>query len=190
MIRILRTDIYDIKKYSDHLKSLPDHDKISRFGIKISDFSIDQLMLTLTYNPDDHELFKALLPSDEIVGWGHMARDSNSWELAVSVENAYQRKGVGGALIKEMLEWAKFNHIEKVFMHCIEDNKIIQHLASKHRLVTKERVAGERTAAIELPDPSWMDINSQLWKEYSKIFDEFAELRRKTTKLMLGNTNT
>ena len=75
-------------------------------------------------------------------------------------------------------------------MHCIEDNKVIQHLAAKHKLTIRERSQGERTAALELPDPSWFDINSQYWKEYSKLFDDFAELRQRATKLMLGNTDT
>lgn len=190
MTYITRTDIYDIKKYSDHLKALPDNDKISRFGIKMTDFSIDQLMLSLTYHPNDHELFKAIDANGEVSGWGHMARDGSSWELALSVDKNYQRKGVGNALIAEMLRWAKVHHIEKVYMHCIEDNKVIQHLAAKHKLTTRERSQGERTAALELPDPSWFDINSQYWKEYSKLFDDFAELRQRATKLMLGNTDT
>lgn len=148
-VYIQHTNIYKITEYSRHLKNLTDGDRYSRFGYIISDYNIDKLILNMCYNPKDHELWYAKV-GDVRVGWGHMAKnEDNSWELAVSIDHEYQRQGIGDQLISEMLTWAKFHQVSEVYMQCIEDNKVIQHLASKHDLKTKSRGAGERTAALE-----------------------------------------
>ena len=179
-------DIYSLNDYAKHLKSLPDHDKYSRFGFRVTDYAIDQLMLRIAYNPEQHKLWAAFNDDDVIVGWGHMAEDKNSWELAVSVDPAYQGNGLGSDLIQEMLSWAKFHHVEEVYMHCIEENKTIQHLAAKHGLKTRERSHGERTAAIEVPEPSIFEANKQLWKEHSELVAEYHDIRKRLADLWLS----
>ena len=181
-------DIYNLNDYAKHLKALPEQDKIYRFGYKINDYSIDQLMLQIAYNPEDHKLWIAKNLDGQIVGWGHMAQEANAWELAVSVNRDYQNNGIGSKLIFEMLEWAKFHDVQEVFMHCIEDNRPIQHLAKKYGLKTRTRGAGERTAALEIPEPSFFEANKQLWKEHSAILNDYAELRRRLTELWFGKT--
>jgi GNAT superfamily N-acetyltransferase len=183
MMQIHHTNIYKIGDYSRHLKSLTPEDKVSRFGYPASDHSIDQLILKMCYHPHDHELWYAR-DDGERVGWGHMAKnDDNSWELAVSVQKDFQRQGIGNQLIAEMLAWAKFHHITEVYMHCIEDNRVIQHLANKNELRTRTKGDGERTASIEVPNPTIFETNSQLFKEQKEIFDEFGKLRNRLTKL-------
>ena len=182
-VYIQRTSIYKIPEYSKHLKNLPDEDKYSRFGYKVSDYNIDQMILNMCYHHKDHELWYART-DDRRVGWGHMAKNPDgTWELAVSVEHDYQRQGIGDQLITEMLEWAKFHHISEVFMHCIEDNKVIQHLATKHDLKTKAKGGGERTAALSIPEANVFEANAQLWKEHNEIMVEFARLRKRYKEL-------
>ena len=183
MIYTYRTNIYKIPDYSRHLKNLTDEDKISRFGYLVTDHMIDQLILNMCYHPSEHELWYART-DDTRVGWGHLARNpDNSWELAVSVDKDYQRKGIGNKLIAEMLEFAKFHHISEIYMHCIEDNRVIQHLASKHELKTKEHGSGERTAALAVPEPTFIEANAQLWKEQKEILNEMGKLRKRLTNL-------
>ena len=183
MIYTYRTNIYKVNDYSRHLKNLTDEDKISRFGFLATDHMIDQLILGMCYNPSEHELWYART-DDTRVGWGHLARNpDNSWELAVSVDKEYQRQGVGNKLITEMLEFAKFHHITEIYMHCIEDNRAIQHLAEKHKLKTRERGCGERTATLEIPEPTLLETNNQLWKEQTEILKEMGKLRKRLTQL-------
>ena len=182
-MQIHHTNIYKISDYSRHLKALAPDDKVSRFGYPASDHSIDQLVLSMCYHPQDHELWYAR-DDGERVGWGHMAKNEDgSWELAVSVQKDFQRQGIGNQLITEMLAWAKFHHINEVYMHCIEDNRVIQHLANKNELRTRSRGNGERTSSIEVPNPTVFETNAQLFKEQKEIFDEFGKLRNKLTKL-------
>jgi len=183
MMQIHHTNIYKISDYSRHLKALTVEDKNSRFGYPASDHSIDQLVLNMCYHPQDHELWYARGDSER-VGWGHMAKNNDgSWELAVSVTKEHQRLGIGNMLITEMLAWAKFHHITEVYMQCIEDNRVIQHLANKNNLRTRSIGGGERMASIEVPNPTIFEANTQLFKEQKEIFDEFGKLRNRLTKL-------
>lgn len=186
MITYVHTNIYKISDYARHLKELDTSDRYSRFGYHASDYNIDQLVLGMCYSPKDHELWYARTDAGR-VGWGHMAKNSDgSWELAVSVDKQFQRQGIANNLMSEMITWAKFHHISEVYMHCIEDNRVIQHLAKKHELKTKERGEGERTAAIEVPEPSFIETNTQLFKEQAEIVKEIARLRGKLANLWLN----
>lgn len=189
MITVVHTNIYKISNYARHLKNLTEDDKFSRFGYNISEHNIDQMILKMCYHPKDHELWYAKIDADR-VGWGHMAKNEDgSWELAVSVQKEFQRHGVANKLMEEMLSWAKFHHIPEVYMHCIENNRVIQHLALKHELKTRDRGYGERTAAIEVPEPNFFENQSQLLKEQAEIVNEINRLRTKLTSLWLSPTH-
>lgn len=189
MITINHTNIYKISDYARHLKGLSLDDRYSRFGYAISDYNIDQLILTMCYHPKDHELWYAKT-DDTRVGWGHLAKNEDgSWELAVSVNSEYQRQGIANKLLSEMLAWAKFHQVPEVYMHCIEDNRVIQHLATKHELKTRSRGKGERTAAIAIPEPSFYESNSQLFKEQAEIVREITKLRGKLANLWINPIN-
>jgi hypothetical protein len=71
-------------------------------------------------------------------------------------------------------------------MHCIEENKVIQHLATKHDLKTIERGYGERTAAIEVPPPTFMELNEQFMKEQMEIRTEIGQLYKKLTDMWVN----
>ena len=186
MISVQHANIYKISDYARHLKNLDQEDRYSRFGHPASDFNIDQMILNMCYHPKDHELWFAR-NDEQRVGWGHMAKNQDgTWELAVSVDKEFQRQGVANMLISEMIAWAKFHHVSEVYMHCIETNKVIQHLAQKHELKTRERGGGERTAAIEVPEPSLFENNTQLFKEQAEITAEINRLRGKLAALWLN----
>lgn len=182
-MKIVHKNVNSLHEYSIHLKSLPQGDKVSRFGHNATDYAIDQVMLHIAYHPEDHELWGAVI-DNVVVGWGHMAKTTDdSWELAVSVSHEYQQRGIGNKLIGEMLSWAKFHQVQEVFMHCIDENKVIQHLASKNNLAVRERGMGERTAVIEVPNPSMFESSHQLWKEQSEILNEITRLKGRLADL-------
>lgn len=185
MLSVHQTSIYRISDYSQHLKNLTEQDKISRFGYLVNNHTIDQLILNMCYNPKDHELWYAEI-DDRRIGWGHMAKNNDgSYEMAVSVDKDYQRQGVANKLIGDMILWAKLNQVSEVYMHCIEDNHVIQHLARKHNLKLRERSQGERTASMEVPDPTFFEVTGQKLKEQKEIVTEIGKLQKKLTKLWL-----
>jgi RimJ/RimL family protein N-acetyltransferase len=184
---ITHTDIRDLSKYIKHLKSLSPEDKYSRFGYAASDYAIDQFALQILYSESSHKLWYHSI-DDEITGWGHLVESDNDvWELAVSVNSSKQRQGIGNKLIIEMLEYAKFHNIHEVFMNCIEDNRVIQHLALKNNLKTKSRDNSERTAIIEVSPPNFFEKNAHKLKEQTEILQEIAVLRNKLAELWVNS---
>lgn len=187
MIAVTRVDYGHLFDYSQHLKSLSAENKYSRFGYAASDFAIDQFILRLVYEPTSHLLWVAK-DGEEIVGFGQLSKFSEStYELAVSVNGSHQQKGIGNKLVAEMLEYAKFNGIENVFMHCIDSNLPIQKLAIKNNLTIKERSHGERTSAIAVPKPNFAESMDHMLKEQTEIMKQIQELNTKLTKLWLAN---
>lgn len=167
-----------LHEYARHLKNLTHEDRYTRFGYSIKNETIDSVILNILYNLTDHHLFVADVDSN-IIGFGHLARSAADWELAVSVQRNFQGQGVANALMDEMIKWGKMHGIHSVFMHCITENRKIQHLARKHGLRTVERSGAEITAQVELPDPTIIDYTRNYLEEQRNLISQMTELQKK-----------
>jgi GNAT superfamily N-acetyltransferase len=166
-----------LAEYAEHLKQLSEHDRYTRFGYAARPESIDQLILAILYNPSNHHIF-TYYKDDHIVGFGHLAKEGEDWELAVSVEEEYQGAGIADALMSHMITWGKTHGVEVVYMHCITDNQKIQHLARKHGLRSIERNSSDITARVELPPPTVLDYTSSLVQEQNELATDIVRLQR------------
>lgn len=167
--------------YAKHLKRLTPEDRYTRFCFHAKDEAIDNLILRVLYNRGDHILFSATVDYKK-VGFGHLAKEGDDWELAVSVDKECQGKGVADALMEHMIRWGKTHGIHSVFMHCITQNTKIQHLARKHGLRTVERDGSEVTAKVELPDPSPLDYTADFIREQKELMDQLTDIRHRMWK--------
>lgn len=174
---IQHSNIEYLKEYAAHLKSLNSEDTYTRFGFAANTATVDQLILNILYHPADHHIF-TYYTDDHIVGFGHLAREGNDWELAVSVERQYQGQGIGDQLIDHMIAWGKVHGVEAVFMHCITDNQKIQHLARKHGLKTIDRSGHEITAQVKLPEPTIFDYTNNFVREQTELATDIVKLQR------------
>jgi GNAT superfamily N-acetyltransferase len=174
-------DVLDV--YAQHLKALPDNDKFTRFGYKISDASIDSFILKVLYSKKSNHLFTAKA-NDVIVGFGHLAQDHDGWELAVSVSKDFQNQGIASKLIEFMIGWAKVHGITSLFMHCIHDNKKIQHLSTKHGLKVILRDGQDLTAKMELPPPDALDYTAQYFRDQRELLTQIVELQKQLVEHM------
>lgn len=170
--------------YAKHLKNLSPDDKYTRFCHAVKDEQIDQLILNIIYNQEDHHLFVAV-DNGEIIGFGHLAREGEDWELAVSVDSDKQGRGVGDKLLSYMIPWARIHGVHNVFMHCIAQNQKIQHLAKKHGLRTVERDGAEITSKVELPAPTAADYTTEFLKEQRELYQQIQKLQHR----MVSNLN-
>lgn len=167
--------------YGQHLKDLDATDRLSRFGFMVRDESIDQIILNMLYHPRDHYLFAAQIDG-EVVAFGHLARDQDAWELAVSVGQKFQGRGIGDSIIGFCVKWAQTHGLQTLYMHCITDNQKVQHLARKHGLRTVSRGSGEITAELEVPPPTMSDYVVNHMMEQTRIMGEIASLQRELLK--------
>ena len=183
-MKIQYRSIEVLDAYGRHLKNLTTEDRYTRFCYNIRDEQIDQLILEILYNQQDHHLFTAV-EDDQIVGFGHLAREGDDWEFAVSVDSNYQRRGIANKLLGFIITWAQIHGVHNVFMHCISQNEKIQHLARKHGLRTVDRDGGEITSKVELPTPTAVDYTTEFLKEQRDLYNQIQELQRQ----MVQNLN-
>lgn len=183
-MKIQHADVTALADYAVHLKELSETDRYTRFCYNIKDENIDRFILSILYNADDHHLFTATR-DDKIVGFGHLAREGDDWELAVSVDGNCQGQGVADRLIDFMIEWGTTRGVHSVFMHCITQNAKIQHLARKHGLRMVERDGSEVTSKVDLPPPTPMDYTADFLREQKDLLEQMADIQRR----LLANLN-
>jgi GNAT superfamily N-acetyltransferase len=183
-MKIQHADITVLADYANHLKGLSDADRYTRFCYNVKDENIDQFILSILYHADDHHLFTATL-NDKIVGFGHLARESDDWELAVSVDSNCQGQGVADQLMNFMIDWGTTRGVHSVFMHCITQNSKIQHLARKHGLRMVERDGAEVTSKVDLPAPTPMDYTADFLREQKDLLEQMTDIQRR----LLANLN-
>jgi RimJ/RimL family protein N-acetyltransferase len=177
-MKIQHSDVTVLAEYAQHLKNLSEADRYTRFCYAIKDENIDQFILSMLYNDDDHHLFTAEI-NNTIVGFGHLAREGVDWELAVSVDGKYQGRGVADQIMNFMIDWGKTRGIHSVFMHCITQNSKIQHLARKHGLRMVERDGAEVTSRVDLPPPTPMDYTAEFFREQRELLEQMTDIQRR-----------
>ena len=177
-MKIQLADVTVLAEYAGHLKGLSDADRYTRFCYNIKDENIDQFILSILYNPDDHYLFTADV-DNKTVGFGHLAREGDNWELAVSVDGKYQGQGIADKLMDYMIVCGKTRGIHSVFMHCITQNTKIQHLARKHGLRTVERDGAEVTSKVDLPPPTPLDYTADFLREQKELLEQMTDIQRR-----------
>jgi GNAT superfamily N-acetyltransferase len=187
-MKIQHTRIEYLAEYAQHLKSLSDEDRYTRFGYAASTQAIDQMILNIVYNQADHHIFTYYTDS-KIVGFGHLAREESDWELAVSVDREYQGRGIADELMSHMISWGKTHGVEIVYMHCITENQKIQHLARKHGLKTWDRSGHELTARVQLPEPTVFDYTANFVREQGELAADMVKLQRAWLKNWTGKIN-
>jgi len=177
-MKIQHADITALANYARHLKGLSEADRYTRFCYNINDENIDRFILSILYNADDHHLFTAT-KDDVIVGFGHLAREGDDWELAVSVDSDRQGQGVANHIMDFMIDWGTTRGVHSVFMHCITQNAKIQHLARKHGLRMVERDGAEITSRVDLPPPTPMDYTADFMREQRELLEQMSDIQRR-----------
>ena len=177
-MKIQHSHIDYLRQYAEHLKNLTDEDRYTRFGFAASSATIDSMILNILYHQEDHHIF-TYYTDGHIVGFGHLAREEDAWELAVSVEKEYQGRGIANELMDYMIDWGKTHGVEVLYMHCITENQKIQHLARKHGLKSWERAGHELTSRVQLPDATALDYTAQFLREQREIMSKIANLQRR-----------
>ena len=187
-MKIQHSHIEYLAEYAHHLKSLSNEDRYTRFGYAASADTIDQMILNIVYHREDHHIF-TYYTDDRIVGFGHLAREDDAWELAVSVEREYQGRGIANALMDYMIAWGKTHGVEVLYMHCITENQKIQHLARKHGLKAWDRAGHELTARVKLPDPTVFDYTTNFVREQGELAADMVKLQRAWLRNWTGALN-
>lgn len=151
-----------------HLLALGGEDRRLRFGTTTSDTAIRAYVARMDLDRD-----AALGVFDEnlqLLGAAHVARAAGHAELGVSVLAGHRNSGIGGALLGRAVLRARNWGVHSLFMHCLNENAPMIHLARKHAMRIA-REAGEADAWLELPRPDAATFFGEVFEQRVGLFD-------------------
>ena len=173
-----------------HLLSLDKEDLRLRFGYTPTDSIIEQYV-TNSWDKVDHRWYGIYHPEyDGVVATLHAAQmDSETAELGFTVCKELRRHGLGDALFNRGAVWAKARGIKKLFMHCLSENRAVQHIAKKNGMHVVTMFGGEAEADLALPyDPA--AIVSQALIDHIAVYDMlFVNQLKLFNKIILRKTS-
>jgi GNAT superfamily N-acetyltransferase len=158
MILIRKLAAGETPAYCDHLLRLDPEDRRSRFCGTVAGRTIEERCARIDRRDT---LLLGCFENGELRAAGELCLDGptrpGGAELALSVDDAYQSRGLGTALLRRMLTLARNRAIREVRLFCLPDNTRMKALIRRMggRLSTEE---GEVVGTIELPWPDQISL--------------------------------
>ena len=163
-----------------HLVRLPADDRRLRFGTATDDALIERYVAGIDFSRD--RVFGVFAPNRTLIGMAHLALDPARQfaEIGLSVEAAYRDKGYGYVLLQRAILHAANSGYRTLFMHCLAENAVMQHLARKSGLIVVT-AHGEASAHIALS----RQVND---RQPARVFDGQAALIDSLFKQQLASS--
>jgi RimJ/RimL family protein N-acetyltransferase len=88
----------------------------------------------------------------KIVATCHVAmnRETNTAEMGCTVSPDYRNQKIGQELFNRGITWARMAGAENVFMHCLSENRAIQHIAKKGGMTVVTIDPSEKESTIQI----------------------------------------
>jgi RimJ/RimL family protein N-acetyltransferase len=122
----------DHERYRQHLLALDPHARRMRFHAHTTDECIDRHIASLD---PQRTLLIGVFTGGELRGAAEISfasrEDRSSAELAVSVEKASQRHGLGRGLTERAMRIARNRGATSVWMYCLPENEPMQRIARR-----------------------------------------------------------
>lgn len=149
-----------------HFLSLPESDRILRFGSSVSDEILQHYVESIDFNQDVvYGVTREKLASAtgqttasrgrNLLAVAHLAmrrvggrRDA---ELGISVAGQARGMGLGSRIFEHVLQYCRSEQIICLYMHCLASNQIMLHIAQKAGMLIV-RDHGEADAYLQFPE--------------------------------------
>ncbi len=169
----------DLERVRDHFLRLGSNSRRLRFGRPVSDEFLERYAEALF---DAVSIVYGAEIDGVIRGVTEMRGDATSWgrfaEAAVSVEDNYQDRGIGGALLKRLVQAAQNRGVSQLYMVCLRDNHKMKHLAQKNEAILDYCVDSVEGRITDL-HPSFGSLFSEWFDEASDYVSSLMEPARK-----------
>jgi RimJ/RimL family protein N-acetyltransferase len=88
----------------------------------------------------------------KIIATCHVAmnRETNTAEMGCTVSPQYRNQKLGQELFNRGITWARMAGAENVFMHCLSENRAIQHIAQKGGMTVVTIDPSEKESTIRI----------------------------------------
>jgi RimJ/RimL family protein N-acetyltransferase len=139
------------------------------FGVATSESFINSVVDKIVANPDNHYFLVATIGT-KWVGVIHMAQISaTQMEFGVMVDEQHRGEGIADALMREAITWIQNRNFDRLYLHCLNRNTAMKHLATKHGLVLHEEY-GDIEAITHVPPPSILSYTQEALTVNKNIF--------------------
>ena len=153
MIHTRFLTIREFELYHKWLKERSAESLALYFGIATSEAFLQSVVDGILSNTDEHYFLVAMI-GNKWVGVIHMARISeHQMEFGIMVDEQHRGEGVADVLMSEAITWIQNRGFDKLYLHCLNRNTAMKHLASKHGLDLHEDY-GDIESVTEVPPPS------------------------------------
>lgn len=141
----------DRQKLVDHLISLREGDRYLRFGYKIRDEQIAKYV-ERSFDLEQSQWFGVFDDDDNVIASLHVIMvTSKKAEMGCTVDVDHRGNGIGQLLFTRGVSAARAAGARQIFMQCLSENKIIQHIAKKNKMLVATVCPTEQEAKLEFP---------------------------------------
>jgi N-acetylglutamate synthase-like GNAT family acetyltransferase len=144
----------DKQKLIDHfMNDIVDNDRRLRFGFEAPDSSVKEYIdKSIAFDYGYTSMWFVVDEGDRIVATCHVSlnRETNTAEMGCTVSPDYRDQKIGQELFNRGVTWARMAGAEHVFMHCLSENKVIQHIAKKGGMTVVTIDPSEKESTIQV----------------------------------------
>jgi len=159
----------DFALYGDWLREQSSDTLATYFGVATGPTFIDNLIERILSNPKEHHFLVATYGT-QWVGVIHMARISKQdMEFGIMVAEDSRHQGIADQLLDEAINWIRNRGFNTLYLHCLNRNSAMKHLAMKHGLEVHED-HGDAEVVTRVPPPSVLTYAQEAFTANKNIF--------------------
>jgi len=144
---------FDKQKLVDHFMSdIVANDRRLRFGYEAPDSSVEKYIEESLNDYGYINMWFVVEDGIKIIATCHvsMNRETNTAEMGCTVSLNYRNQKIGQELFNRGITWARMAGAENVFMHCLSENRAIQHIAKKGGMTVVTIDPSEKESTIQI----------------------------------------
>lgn len=179
---------FDKQKLIDHFMiDIVDNDRRLRFGYEAPDSSVKKYIedslenygyvnMWFVVEVDSFDRFNG----KKIIATCHvsMNKETNTAEMGCTVSPEYRNKKLGQELFNRGITWARMAGAENVFMHCLSENRAIQHIAKKGGMTVVTIDPSEKESTIQIKQNQFEAGFKDMVMDQIAVYD--AAIRQQT----------
>ena len=144
---------FDKQKLIGHfMNDIVNNDRRLRFGYEAPDTSVKKYIEESLNDYGYVNMWFVVEDGIKIVATCHVAmnRETNTAEMGCTVSPDYRNQKIGQELFNRGITWARMAGAENVFMHCLSENRAIQHIAKKGGMTVVTIDPSEKESTIQI----------------------------------------
>ncbi len=175
-----------IKHFFDDIRG---DDRRLRFGHMVTDDIIEKYICDGSFEQYGFKnMWFVVEEGYDFVASCHVAYDkkTKSAELGLTVSPNYRDQKIGQELFNRGAIWSRALGADSLFMHCLSENKTIQHIAKKNNMTIITLDPSEKEATIKITKNQVMAGFEDAVLEQMAIYDSAIRNQRRSFLKLLG----